>query len=92
MIVVCNKIYSSKDRELQEEMRFTEITEKVVKELESKLFYIDRESEINKIQSIIQRKGEVLNDKTKSILYKMTDEEIFRERIKIENQIRYRDE
>ena len=87
-----NKIYSSKDRELQEEMRFTEITEKVVKELESKLFYIDRESEINKIQSIIQRKGEVLNDKTKSILYKMTDEEIFRERIKIENQIRYRDE
>lgn len=88
-----NQIYTAKEKEIQEEIKFTKNVKEIVKELETKL-YIDDEGEKQKILEIIKTKGQKNNDlvatranmlATEKSLQSYSSEDLVRTRIDLEN-------
>lgn len=87
-----NEIYSVKEKEIQEEIKFTKNVKEIVKELENKL-YVDDDGEKQKILEIIRKRQ---NSKeiqksatnllaTKEALKNYSSDELVRTRILLEN-------
>ena len=87
-----NKIYTQKDKELQEEIRFGQITQQIITTLEHKLFN-DDQSEKKRILEIIERQQDskeitdsIINmETTKATIRNYSSEQLTKTRIELEN-------